>query len=385
MKWIPSIAATALLLASACSGGGSGTTTGGGGGGGNGSGVLSLEATDAPFVFDIVSEARISIDRITILPGDGDDGPIVLYQGNPVELDLLSLRNGVTRALATHDVPAGDYRQLRIRVVAARLVLVNGNVYTTEDGTIHLSSQDTSGFKVFVDPPITVAEGEHASALLDFDMTHTFHPIPANDPLSANHFNLHPVLHVSNLGETGGIQGRVLRDDGSGGTTPVASATVYVLPPGDPDPEHAIATTGSNDNGAYAFLGLEPGTYDLSAVHGDDEGGVSGVVVNVAHVTPVDITIGAGRGGIGGTVTRDDGTGNQVPVAGATVMVLPPGVTDPAQAIATTTTAADGTYAFADLEPGVYDVIATLGRDQATAPGVTVVANAQTTVDLVLP
>jgi hypothetical protein len=30
-------------------------------------------------------------------------------------------------------------------------------------------------------------------------------------------------------------------------------------------------------------------------------------------------------------------------------------------------------------------VIATLGRDQATAPGVTVVANAQTTVDIVLP
>jgi hypothetical protein len=216
-------------------------------------------------------------------------------------------------------------------------------------------------------------------------MTHTFHPIPANDPLAATRYQMHPVIHVSNLEETGGIQGRVLRDDGAGGTTPVASATVYLLPPGDSDPDHAIATTGSNESGAFAFLGLEPGTYDLSAVHRDDAGSVAGVVVTVAHVTPVDITIGAGGGGLAGTVTRDDGTGNRVPAAGATVLVLPPGVTDPALAVATTTTGDDGRYAFGDLQPGVYDVTATLGADQATAAGVAVVAGTETTADLALP
>jgi hypothetical protein len=385
MKWIPSIfAAAALILSSACSGGGGGTSSGGGG---SDTGVLSLEATDAPFVFDIVSEAQIWIDRITIFPSDGDDGAIVLYEGAPVELDLLALRNGVTRALVTHELPRGEYRQLRLHVTSARLVLVNGNVYSSEDGTIHFSSQDTSGFKVFVDPPIAITSDHEARALLDFDMTHTFHPIPANDPLAAQRYDLHPVIHVSNLGETGGIQGKVLQDDGSGGMAPVASATVYVLPPGDGDPDHAVATTGSNDQGSYAFLGLEPGTYDLLAVHGEDQGTVSGIVVTVAHVSPADITIGTAgaTGGIAGTVTRDDGTGNQVPAAGVAVHAMSPGVTDPALAIASATTAADGTYAIHGLQAGTYDVLAILGASQATAPGVAVTPGADTTADLALP
>jgi hypothetical protein len=388
MKWFPSIlAATTLLLASACSGGGGGGTSNSGGGSGGSTGMLSLEATDAPFVFDIVSQATISVDKITIYPTDGDGGAIVLYEGAPVELDLLALRNGVTRALVTHELPRGEYRQLRLRVTSARLVLTNGNVYTSEDGTIHFSSQDTSGFKVFVDPPIAVTSDHEARSLLDFDMTQTFHPIPANDPLAAHRYDLHPVIHVSNLGATGGIQGHVLQDDGSGGTTPVASATVYVLPPGDTNPDDAVATTGSDDQGAYAFLGIDPGTYDLLAVHGTDQGSVPGVVVTVAHVTPADIRIGtAGEtGGFVGTITKNDGTGNQVPAAGAAVYTMPPGVTDPALAIASTTTAADGSYAMHGLQAGTYDVLAILGTSQATAPGVTVTAGADTTVNLALP
>ncbi len=386
MRWFPSIlAATALLLASACGGGSGGAASGGGSSGSTG--MLSLEATDAPFVFDIVTAATISVDKITILPSQGDDGAIVLYEGAPVELDLLALRNGVTRALVTHELPRGEYRQLRLRVTSARLALVNGNVYTTDDGTIHLSSQGTSGFKVFVDPPIAVTSDHEARSLLDFDMTHTFHPIPANDPLAAHRYDLHPVIHVSNLGATGGIQGKVLQADGSGGTTTVASATVYVLPPGDTDPDDAIATTGSNGSGAYQFLGIAPGTYDLLAVHGDDQGSVPGVVVTVAHVTPADITIGTAgaTGGVAGTVTKDDGTGNQVPAAGAAVHAMPPGVTDPTLAIASTTTAADGTYAIHGLQAGTFDVLAILGTSQVTAPSITVTAGADTTVNLALP
>src|SRR5206468_12017577 len=108
-----------------------------------------------------------------------------------------------------------------------------------------------------------------ARVLLDFDRTQTFHPVPADDPLNATRYTLHPVIHVTNLGPAGGLQGTVTQDDGSGGTIPVEAATVYVLPPGETDPSLSIASTGTDAQGAYAFLALPPGTYDVRSVHGD--------------------------------------------------------------------------------------------------------------------
>ena len=69
----------------------------GGGGGGNdnnspdpiptGTGHLTVLATDAPFVHDIVTDARITVDRVTINKdsdaGDGDGGFITIYDGPP--------------------------------------------------------------------------------------------------------------------------------------------------------------------------------------------------------------------------------------------------------------------------------------------------------------
>ncbi|HEV8114573.1 MAG TPA: DUF4382 domain-containing protein [Planctomycetota bacterium] len=279
-----------LLLAiasgvAACSGGG-------GGGGGGGTGTLDLSATDDAFVYDIVQEASISVDRITILhDADSDDGPITLYDGAPILLDLFNLRDGVTQHVDLSVLPVGDYRQLRLHVSAARLVLVNGNVYTTEDGTIHLTSQDTSGFKVVVDPPIEIVRDQRSDVLLDFDLTQTFHPIPANDPLNATTYSLHPVIHVTNLGHTGGIQGVVTQDDGAGGLTPVDQATVYIMPPGQTDPTMSVATTGTATDGSYTVLAIEPGTYDVIAVKGALSGTVPGIVVVVGSVATADVTI----------------------------------------------------------------------------------------------
>jgi hypothetical protein len=265
---------------------------GGGGGGGGGTGTLDLSATDDAFVYDIVQEASISVDRITIFHDpDSDEGPITLYEGAPILLDLFNLRDGVTQHVDMSVLPVGTYRQLRLRVSDARLVLINGNVYTTDDGTIHLTSQDTSGFKVFVDPPIEIERDQTSDVLLDFDLTQTFHPIPANDPLNATAYSLHPVIHVTNLGHTGGIQGVVTQDDGSGGLTPVDQATVYIMPPGQTDPTLSVATTGTSADGTYTVLALEAGTYDVIAVKGALSGTVTGIVVVVGAVSTADVTI----------------------------------------------------------------------------------------------
>ncbi|MEW6071696.1 MAG: DUF4382 domain-containing protein [Planctomycetota bacterium] len=204
---------------------------GGSGGGGSSAatGTLGLAATDASLDHSLVAEARIQVDRIRIHPeADAEAGFLTIYSGAPLDLDLLDLRNGVTQALVAAEVPAADYRQIRLHVASARLELVNGNVYTTEDDTLQLTSQDTSGFKVFVDPPVTVLAGFSSELLLDFDVTKTFRPIPANDPPNAARYSLHPVVRVANLSESGEIRGVVTQDDGAGGLARVPDAAVFI-------------------------------------------------------------------------------------------------------------------------------------------------------------
>src|SRR5689334_5716535 len=236
--------ACCALFFCACSGGSSSSN-----------GVLDLRVTDVPFAYDIVQSATISVDKITIFPsgqageddddgnadddddrngnqnsnshddGDsGDDsehehggGPIVLYEGAPIVIDIFQLRDGLTQQLNQSALPAGTYHQLRLRLTDATLVLTNGNSYSVDAGTIHLSSECTSGFKVFFDPPLEIVRGRQSDVLLDFDLTQTFHAVPADDALNADFYILHPVIHATNLGHTGGITGHVTQDDGAGG------------------------------------------------------------------------------------------------------------------------------------------------------------------------
>jgi len=280
------------LLFGACGGGSSS-------GSGSGSGTLDLNVTDAPFEFDIVVAANISVDKITIFhDADGDAGPIVLYEGAPILLDLFNLHDGISQDLDNSTLPIGLYRQLRLRVTHAELTLTNGNHYTTDDGTIHLTSQDTSGFKVFVDPPIQILDGQTRNVLLDFDLTHTFQPVPGNDALTATFYHLHPVIHVLNLGNTGGIHGSVTQDDGAGGLVPVDLATIYVLPPGQTDASLAVATTSTSQTGSYTVLAIAPGAYDVLAVKGLLSALATGVTVGTGDIAEVDLTLDEPAGGL---------------------------------------------------------------------------------------
>jgi hypothetical protein len=262
-----------------------------GGGSSGGTGTLDLNVTDVPFEFDIIEAANISVDKITIYhDADGDSGPIVLYEGAPILLDLFNLHDGLSQDLDQSTLPVGLYRQLRLRVTHAELTLTNGNHYTTDDDTIQLTSQDTSGFKVFVDPPIHIQKDQLRNVLLDFDLTHTFQPVPSDDALAATFYHLHPVIHVLNLGTTGGIHGTLTQDDGAGGLVPVELATIYVLPPGQTDISLAVATTGTGKNGTFTVLAIAPGPYDVLAVKGAQSALATGITVVSGEVAEVALT-----------------------------------------------------------------------------------------------
>ena len=381
------LSAASLLLAASgllfngCSGGAS---SAGGGGAGSGNGVLKLSVTDGPFQFDIVKSASVSVDKITIFhDADSDAGPIVLYEGAPILLDLFHLRDGLSQEVDQSTLPVGTYRQLRLRVADAELTLTNDSHYTTDDDTIRLTSQGTSGFKVFVDPPIVIQDGQTSDVLLDFDLTHTFRPVPGNDALSARFYHLHPVIHVSNLGNVGGLQGTVTEDDGAGGLVPASQATVYAMPPGQTDTSLAVVSTGTSDTGTYTILGLTPGPYDVIGVKGDRSALKTGITIESGEVTVVDLTLHQ-TGGIQGTVTEWNGSGAQVPVGSARVYALPPGQTDPALAVASALTDAAGAYSMPIVPVGTYDVRAINDKLNGTSAGVVVAAGAVTQADITL-
>jgi hypothetical protein len=308
-----------VLLAVAC---------GGGGGGSGGSGRVKVLVTDKRFDLDLVQEALVHVTKITLSRSDEDDGDdekgesldgdhhdddndqgdddqghdgdhhehhggntVVLYPGPGIVVSLLDLRDGISAEFADGEVPAGTYRLARLYIDDAKLTLTNGNVYSTADGNLDLTCANSSGLKIFFDPPLEVVAGEVTPILLDFDLSKTFIPVPCDDPLNATKFLIKPGIRATTRTTTGDLNGMVTEDDGMGGQKGVDLATVYVLPPGETDLTKAVTSTASVATGAYAVLGLSPGTYDVLAVKDPKQKSVTGVQIEAAKITTLDLQI----------------------------------------------------------------------------------------------
>jgi uncharacterized protein (DUF2141 family) len=381
----------AIALATTSCGGGSGGSTGGGGPGGGGGGgtmgTLKLSVTDDPFPLDLVSEAIVHVTEVKLHhEADGDSGFISLpVPPGGITIELVGLRDGLTADLTSATLLPGSYAQARLVIDDAKLTLSNGNVYSTALGNLDLTSGGTSGLKIFIDPPFQIVAGQTTSLIFDFDLSKTFHAVPANDPPNAKKFKLMPGIRATDTVNAADLNGHVTMDDGTGQQVGVDTASVYVLPPGETNLDNAVASTATTADGSYAFLGLKAGTYDVQAVKDTATGMVAGVVLVVGTTTTVDIVLTAtATADLNGHVTKDDGTGQQVGVDAATVYVLPPGVTDPLQAVATTTTSGDGSYSFTGLTAGTYDLLGVKDTLQGTVAGVVLAAGATKTVDIIL-
>jgi len=281
---LASLATLSILGACSPSGGGSSATTA------DATGTLYVEITDAFLSSSQVDEARMTISRVEI-HSEADDAFLTLFDGPPVEVVLTDLQNGLRSLLVQSELPVGSYRQVRLTLTDAYLRLTNGNEYQTSDDTMKLSSQSTSGWKVFIDPEIVVESELGSTLLLDVDLNKTFLPIPANDPLTASWFKMHPVLRAVNLSDTGEIRGVVQVDDGNGNPVGADGVDVHVLPPGETDTSLSVGSTVTMADGAYAVIGLPPGLYDVLATDGSLSDRSNGHAVAVANVTTVDLTL----------------------------------------------------------------------------------------------
>lgn len=230
-------------------------------------GKLTLQLTDAPFPFDMVAEANVTLFKVDArlaesedddVEGDSEeDGyPFITLMEEEIPVNLLDLTNGVTEQLADLEVPAGTYDLIRVYVKGVNVVLTDGRTFD-----LKVPSGEQTGIKIFIDPALTVAGGLSSDLLLDFDVSRSFVAKGSTKNVDGiTGFNFKPVIKVSNLSTAGTLSGVVSTMDGE---TAVAleNAQISVLDLED----NEVTSAASDVDGAYAIMGLEAGTYKVFA------------------------------------------------------------------------------------------------------------------------
>lgn len=237
-------------------------------GSGSGDAQLSLQLTDAPSEY--YSSATVDIGAIELIPADG--APVTLTDDGGSH-ELLDLQNGVTADLATLDIEAGTYLQLRLVVQSASVELADGLQFT--DGSTSKELQVPSGAQTGIKINLSSADGNNAAGVeirqgetilvVDFDVDQNF--VIQGDPESTAGIEdvlFTPLLRATVRDVAGSISGTVTSSSdqsGLGGLT--VRATLQgstVLEELQTDEVTAV----TDADGSYTLNYLAPGTYDVS-------------------------------------------------------------------------------------------------------------------------
>lgn len=251
-------------------------------------GQLTLRLTDAPFPFDLVAEANVTIFKVEAklqddddeedensedssdamdstddsdsadddaMDDDDEDSSFVVLMEEEIRVNLLELTNGTTQQLADLEVPAGRYKEIRVFVKDAEVVLTDGSTFD-----LSVPSGSSSGIKLKLRPSVVVDGAIPTDLLLDFDVSRSFVAQGNSMTLEGiNSFIFKPVIKVSVDRETGSLLGKVATLAGES-EVPVHGAEITIIA-GD-----TINTTAFSDlDGSYKIMGLSPGMYKALA------------------------------------------------------------------------------------------------------------------------
>ena len=148
-------------------------------------GKMQVLLTDAPFPYDLVSEANVTI---TMVEAVSQDEERFALSDDTTTFNLLELQDGVTALLAEEDdLPAGSYSQMRLTVSDASVVLNNGDTFDLKVPSNQIKV-NLSGFEVEPD--------ESVALTLDFDAGKSF-VVQGNvdTPAGIKGFLLKPVVN----------------------------------------------------------------------------------------------------------------------------------------------------------------------------------------------
>lgn len=197
-------------------------------------GLMNIRLTDAPGDFQSV---KLDIKKVKVHSNlSHPQADWIELTTNSGIYDMIKLSNGIDTLLANGELPAGDFHTLRIEVGSANTVVANGGVFplTVTDG------------KIEIPLGARVSEEKESHYLVDIDVRSSI----VTD--SSGNYIFVPSIRVSDVSQTGSIKGFV---DPS-----IANCKVYAIAGFD------SVVTYANQSGEFKILGLEPGSYNVTAV-----------------------------------------------------------------------------------------------------------------------
>ena len=256
---------------------------------GSGAARLTVVVTDAPI--DLLESATVQIGDVEIIPADG---PPVLLTSDGGTHDLLTLQNGVTGDVASLEIEAGRYLQLRLVVLSASVMLKEGFEFNgggrVKDLVVPSGAQ--TGIKINLDASdgdasnagINISPGE-TILVIDFDVSQNFKVQGnADTPAGINGFLFTPLLRAVVRDVAGSIAGTI---------TPAANQSAEgITVMAESQAASVTATAATDAGGKYTIWFLAPGTYTVTVDGLTTNPASQSVTVGEAqNVADVDFTV----------------------------------------------------------------------------------------------
>ncbi|WP_456458887.1 DUF4382 domain-containing protein [Reichenbachiella sp.] len=241
--------------------------------------TLRVKMTDAPFPFEFVVEANVTIDKIELKPANEEEEFIILSE-EEMAFNLLDLTNGITTTLVDMEIPTGSYNQIRMRVIESSVLLTDDRIFD-----LKIPSGEQSGIKVKFPSTLDIAEGEDSELLLDFDVSRSFKAQGnAKNISSIKGFIFTPVIKATQPKETGELTGHVT-DISSSLAIEGVQLSVFAA-------DTLNTSTFTDSDGNYTVMGLLPGSYSITAEQNDYlTETVENVDIQIGEKTKVDIEL----------------------------------------------------------------------------------------------
>jgi hypothetical protein len=177
-----------------------------------GMGAIAVQLTDAPFPTDSVKSVDIFVLRVDGRMAEADSGTAATatttdssknagwttLASPAASIDLLTLTNGKTMAIGQTPVVAGTYRGFRLVIDPSKssVTLKNGTKLTsTSSPSVSFPSAGTSGIKINLSGPITVADKDTTKMVVDFDVENSF--VMRGNSISQQGLTFKPVVKAS--------------------------------------------------------------------------------------------------------------------------------------------------------------------------------------------